>query len=342
MNFTSFLEKTNAYLIVLIAFSLVISCGSYQYVGVYEDGIYGDSETQYYNANTTNDVSENVTENSYYSDYFKGKLNEYNGDQETIFSDVEDYDSSYNSNNNSDDSYAGWGQNSDSNIVINIQSRPNYGMGWGWNNWGWNNWGWNTRWNRLGWNNWGWNNWGWSAGWNWGFPNYFGLWHPFYHSVWNTPYWGVYGGGFYAPYRNQNVAYVNGNRNSSLSRNSSYRSSSLSNRSVLGTISRVRTNNIQSTRTSSRHYNTTRPTVRSATRTVRSNNIYVTDRSRSTETTLKPRSTTSSSRTRISNTSRTTPRSSSYSRSRSSSSYSRSSGSSSIPRRGSSSSPRRN
>ncbi len=321
MNFTTFLKKTNAYLIVFIGFSLFTSCGSYQYVGVYEDGIYGDSETQDYISNKTNNVSESVSGNSYYSDYFKGKSNEYNNNEETVFTDVEDYDSDYSPNNNTDSSYAGWGQNTDSNVIINIQSRPNYGMGWSWNNWGWNNWGWNN----WGWNNWGWNNWGW----NWGYPNYYGYWDPFYYNGWNAPYWGVYGGGFYAPpYRNQNVAYVNGNRNNSLSRNLSYRSSSLSNRSVLGTVSRVRTNNLQSKSTSTRQYNTTRPTVRTTTtttRSVRSNNGYDTT-IRATKTTRKPRSTTSSSHTRKSNTSRATPRSSYYSRSSSSPSYSRSSG----------------
>ena len=60
MNFTTFLKKTNAYLILFIGFSLVTSCGSYQYVGVYEDGIYGDSETQDYISNKTNNVSESV------------------------------------------------------------------------------------------------------------------------------------------------------------------------------------------------------------------------------------------------------------------------------------------
>ena len=339
MNFTTFLKKTNAYLIVFIGFSLVTSCGSYQYVGVYEDGIYGDSEAQDYNANTTNDVSESVSGNSYYSDYFKGKSNEYNNNQETVFTDVEDYDSSYSPNNNTDSAYAGWGQNTDSNVIINIQSRPNYGMAWGWNNWGWNNWGWNN----WGWNT-GWNRWGWNARWNWGYPNYYGYWDPFYYNGWNAPYWGVYGGGFYAPYRNQNVAYVNGNRNNSLSRNSSYRSSSLSNRSVLGTVSRARTNNVQSTRTSTRQYNTTRPTVRTTTtttRSVRSNNGSVTT-TRATKTTTKPRTTTSSSRTIKTNRSRATPRSSNYSRSSSSPSYSRSSGSSSSPRRSTASKPRRN
>jgi hypothetical protein len=333
MNFTTFLKKTNAYLIVFIGFSLVTSCGSYQYVGVYEDGIYGDSETQEYNTNGNNDVSDNGSANNYYSDYFKGKSNEYNNNQETIFTDAEDYDSSYSPNNTADNNYAGWGQNSDSNVIINIQSRPNYGMGWGWNNWGWNNWGWNT----------GWNRWGWNAGWNWGYPNYYGYWDPFLYNGWNAPYWGGYGVGFYTPYRNQNIAYVNGNRNNALSRNSSYRLSSLSNRSALGTVSRVRRNNAQSTRTSTRQYKTTRPTVRTTTttRSVRSNNGTVTA-TRTTKTTTKPRSTSSSSRTIKANTSRVTPRSSTYSRSSSRPSYSRSSGSSSSPRRSTSTRPRRN
>lgn len=318
MNFTTFLKKTNAYLIVFIGFSLVTSCGSYQYVGVYDDGIYGNSEIQEYNANGNNDVSDNGSGNSYYIDYFKGKSNEYNNNQETVFTDVEDYDSSYSPNNNTDSAYAGWGQNSDSDVIINIQSRPNYGMGWGWNNWSWNNWSWNR---------WGWNNWGWNAGWNWGYPNYYGYWDPFFYNGWNAPYWGGYVVGFYTPYRNQNIAYLNGNRNNALSRNSNYRSSSLSNRSALGTVSRVRRNNAESARTSTRQYNTTRPTVRTTTRFIRR--------------TSEPRSRTSSNRAST-NTSRTTPRSSSYSRSSSSSSYSRSSGSSSSPRRSTSTRPRRN
>ena len=160
MNLTNFFKKLYKALTILIPSYLLISCGSYQYVGMYEDGIYGYSENEVYNSSNESENSVKEQGNSYYNDYFKGKVNEYSDSNDGVFTEVDNYNSSYDSDNNSESNNAGWGENIDSNIVINIQTRPNYGMYWGWNNWGWN---------------------------NWGYPNY-GYWYPYQFSLWNNPF----------------------------------------------------------------------------------------------------------------------------------------------------------
>ena len=239
MNLTNFSKKLYNALTILIPSYILISCGSFQYVGMYEDGIYGYSENEVYNSSNESESSVREQGNSYYNDYFKGKVNEYTDSNDGVFTEVENYNSSYDSNNNSESNNAGWGENIDSNIIINIQTRPNYGMYWGWNNWGWNNWGWN---------NWGWN--------NWGYPIY-GYWYPYQFSLWNNPF--LVGYGYYPNFRSQNVAYINGYRNNSTASNFGSRTNSLSSRSVLSTVSKVRSNNIEKSKNSTRSYNTKRP-----------------------------------------------------------------------------------
>ena len=282
------IHKSKLFFVSTIVFALALSCGSYEYVGIYEDAIYGDLNATEYNSNYENDVAENDEGNSYYNDYFKGKASEYSTDKNTVFTNVDDYSGDYTTNNDQSETiYAGWGQNSDSNVVINIQSNPYVGMGWGWNNMGWNRWGRN----RWGWNA-GWNNWGWNAGWNWGYPSY-GFWDPFFinNYYWNNLYWY----GYNIPYIGRNVAYVNGNRSNSY-RNSSNRFNSLSNRSALSTVSRVRTSNASATRSASRSYTTSRPTRTSTTTTVRNNNNGTVRTTRSSRTLTQPSSTTRSTR----------------------------------------------
>ena len=279
-----FIHKSKLFFVSTIVFALVSSCGSYEYVGIYEDAIYGDSNTTQYNSNYENDVAKNDEGNSYYNDYFKGKASEYSTNKNTVFTNPDDYSGDYTTyNNQSETSYGGWGQNSDSNVVVNIQSNPYIGMGWGWgwNNWGWNRWGWNAR-----WNNWGWNNWSWNAGWNWGYPSY-GFWNPFFinNYFWNNPYWY----GYNIPYNGRNVAFINGNRNNSY-RNSPNGFNSLSNRSALSTVSRVRTNNALATRSTGRPYTTSHPTRTTTTKTLRNNN------NGTVRTTTRPYSTTRSTR----------------------------------------------
>ena len=308
MRFITFLKHQKIVFYSLFGALFLTSCGSYHYVGMSDDGIYGSYENGDYVEVINDDNAENVQGNSYYEDYFKGKATEYSDDNSSVFTDVDDYSGDYNNTENtSEKSYAGWGQNNDAQVVINIQTRPlNYGLGWGYpfysNRWGWNNWGWN-----VGWNNWGWNNWGWNVGWNnwgwnWGYQN-FGFWDPYFYSAWQSPY--GYAGNFYNnPYGRRYGTYINGYRNTG-SRNLGYRSGSLSSRSALGTVSRTRSTATRSANSSRNSYNTTRSTT---TRSVRNNNGTRTT-TRTTRTTTQPtRSVRSSTRT-TSPTTRTTTRS---------------------------------
>ena len=207
--------------IYVLLFCILPSCGSYQYVGMYEDGIYDSSLDK-----DNNDLNSDQN-NSYYEDYFKEKsikLNQINN------SNIDSYDY-YTQNNSEEDSYAGWGQNVDSDVVINVFNRPGFDY-WGWNNWGWNNWGWN---------NWRWN--------NWGYPIY-GFYDPYFSNAWF-----IHNGGYsyFYPNRGPSLALINGYRNQRYT-NFGYRNASFSRRSGIGTVNNLRTTN---TKTSVRTYKTT-------------------------------------------------------------------------------------
>ena len=315
MNLTNFSKKLYKALTILIPSYLLISCGSYQYVGMYEDGIYGYSENEVYNSSNESENSVKEQGNSYYNDYFKGKVNEYTDSNDGVFTEVDNYNSSYDSDNNSESNNAGWGENIDSNIVINIQTRPNYGMYWGWNNWGWN---------------------------NWGYPNY-GYWYPYQFSLWNNPF--LVGYGYYPNSRAQNIAYTNGYRNNSIASNFGNRTSSLSSRSVLGTVSKSRSNSIRKSKNSTRSYNTKRPST--STKNIRYTKVNDDENTRKSRWNSSTRKTMNSNRSinsSRSNNSRTTSRTT-YPSSRSSSSMSspkRSSGSTSKSRGGGSTMRRKN
>jgi hypothetical protein len=319
MKFTTILQPLKSAFLASIGFTFFASCGSYQYVGMSEDGIYGTSENatneDLYNqiVQSLDDNNSNNTQgNSYYSDYFRGKANEYNNNETEVFTDIESYNGAYDDSteNPNEDSYAGWGQNNDSQLVINIQTRPSFwGFGWGhpfYNPWGWNN----FRWNNFGWNNW--RN-------NWSYVNY-GFWDPFFYNSWNTPFLG-YGYGsyfYYGPYRSRNVAYINGHRNSS------YRTTSLANRSALSTVSRTRSNARRNTSSNtSRTYKTNRPTrTSSRTTTTKTRSVRNSD---GTITTTRETRTSSPSRTRSAKTTTPTTRTTRTTRSRSTYSPARSS-----------------
>ena len=292
MNLTNFSKKLYKALTILIPSYLLISCGSYQYVGMYEDGIYGYSENEVYNSSNESENSVKEQGNSYYNDYFKGKVNEYSDSNDGVFTEVDNYNSSYDSDNNSESNNAGWGENIDSNIVINIQTRPNYGMYWGWNNWGWN---------------------------NWGYPNY-GYWYPYQFSLWNNPF--LVGYGYYPNSRAQNIAYINGYRNNSTASNFGSRTNSLSSRSILGTVSKSRSNSIRKSKNSTRSYNTKRPSTSTKNiRYTKVNDDENTGKSRWNSSTRKTMNSNRSTNSSRSNNSRTNSRTT-YSSSRSSSSMS--------------------
>ena len=228
MTIITLSNKIINFKIAALLFCILSSCGSYQYVGMYDDGIYDSSLDR--DNSYTYDSSSDQTNNSYYKDYFKGKAIELNQGEDLTSTTSEKNDNNL-QNSSEESSYAGWGQNVDSNIIINIRTRPSYGMYWGWNNWGWNNWGWN---------NWGWN--------NWGYPIY-GFYNPYFSNAWF-----VHNGGYsyFGPNRGPSYALINGYRNQSYI-NSGYRSASISSRSAMGTVNKFRTSN---TKTSTRTYKT--------------------------------------------------------------------------------------
>lgn len=308
MKFITYKKKqmTLAFVVgVLLSFN---SCGSFQYSGIYDDGIYSES-TPTEQVNETVDNTSNSSE--YYKNYFKEKSLQIEEDN-SVFTDVDSYEGTYADDSENTNDYAGWGENNSSELVINVYNdRPFYGNGWGYNYR--NNWGWN-----FGWNNWGFGIWQ---------PNYYNLWYSPWNDPWYNPYcyygcynnFGYFNNGYNSYYRGRSYSYINGGR-------SRYRNSrSLSSRSVLSATTRSRTNTRSNTRSTTRSQATTRPTNSSSTtRPTRNNSMTRPTTTRSSNRTTRPNTTTRPTRstTRSSSPSRTRTRSSSPTRSRSSSSSS--------------------
>lgn len=189
MQFKIITKHKLPFFVALGLMTVLTSCGSFQYVGYDNDGIYSSED---YN---TTDVEQPVATTSsndseYYKNYFadtSAQLEAVIEDNE-IFTDIDSYEGNY--LEKAQDTieerpvYGGWGQNNES-ITINIIDNGwygwndpwlwNVGWGYGWNNWGWGRpWRWNYGWNYgYGWNNWGWNA-GWGYGWNnWGWNGYY-------------------------------------------------------------------------------------------------------------------------------------------------------------------------
>ena len=317
MKFINYLKKQWALSFMVGLLLSFTSCGSFQYAGTYEDGIYADSEPVV----RTNEAADNTSNSSeYYKNYFKEKSLQLEEDN-AVFTDVDAYQGDYQEDSTNSTNYAGWGQNNDSDVTINIyDNTPFYGYGWGhpYNNF------------------WGWNN-GWSIGWNsWGYSRYNPWCNPFIGFGYNNFGYNNYGYGFgynnygYNNYRGRSVAYINGRRTYNGSRNNS-----LSSRSALSTTARTRSAVRSSRLTKSTTETRTRSAVRSSrptqsttsktrTRTTRPTQSNTTTRSTTTTrqrstTTSRPRTTTTRSRS----SSPTTRRSSAPSRSSSRSSSSR-------------------
>lgn len=284
--------------IFLIAL-IFTSCGSYQYVGTDNDGIY---DSTYENVEYVEVAEEKNNSSDYYQNYFKEKRNEYDAiaQESEIFTDVDSYSSDdyteQDSINNEYRGYAGWGQ-ANENVTINIYD--NGWNNWGWNNynWGWNNWGWNRWYPTWGWHTrigWGWNNWGW----------YDPFWCPPYYNTWG---WGNFGNPYWNNgYYGRSVAYNAGRRGSYLNsgRSTLSRRSSLVNSRNLNTPRRSRsalrstTPRRNSTLSNSRNRNNIRTRNNSSINTPRST------RTRRNNSSISSPRTRSSSSSRISSPSR--------------------------------------
>ena len=246
-NFLS--KKSTIYsLFGLLAVGLV-SCGSYQNKSYYDnDGIYGSTPRPQYKERAYSQNENNQQQgDSRYKAYFSS-LNDDKTKQE-IFTDVNKY-STYNDtlkkqnqtytsqNQQTSTGYAGWGNNGNGQVTINVYDN-NWGYNnYGFNNWYGNNWGWNNyygnNWGYYG-NNWGWNNyygnsWGWNLGW--GYNNWYG-------NNWCGN--GYYGNGYYGNsynngYYGNGYAYTHGRRDAWADRagSSGYSNRSGSNENVVG------------------------------------------------------------------------------------------------------------
>ncbi|TCK66625.1 hypothetical protein DFQ05_1895 [Winogradskyella wandonensis] len=196
MRFTSTLKKKYTPFMLLGALIMLTSCGSYQYVGYDNDGIYSSDEVVV----EVEQAATNRTNSNYYANYFADQVTDAQLAQEEtdeVFTDIDSYTSGNVANNEVEiiEDYGGWGQVND-RVVINYYDNGWNNWGWGWDpwlwnggfGWGWNNWGWGwNRWNRwgglgFGWG-WGWNDpWLWNGGFGWGWNNYWGWNNGFYRN----------------------------------------------------------------------------------------------------------------------------------------------------------------
>ncbi len=313
------------------------SCGTYQYAGYEDDGVYGESNTVEYRAESTQDNSSASKSGSgYYNTYFKEKSQEldYISQEDAIFTDIDSYEGNYEVENDTlvdeNPSYAGWGQNS-TDVSINIYGGGYYGSYW----------------------------WGspyyyspWYYGYGYGYGNYWGYgynnyWCPpyyygSYYSGWYSPYYysypyRYYGNHYYNGYYNRRGYAYNSGRRGYINRNLNT-SSRLNRRS---TVVNSRSNTYRPRRTANFNRNnssTVRPRTINRRTTTRSTRPNVNNRS-NTRTRIRNNSSsmrTRGSSTRTRSTSRSNYRSSPSRSSMRSSSPSRSSMRSSSPSRSSS------
>jgi hypothetical protein len=259
-----------------IVFSLY-SCGSFQYAGNNNDGVYGESNDrrieQQQEESSQNATNSNNSNSEYYKDYFKEKSQQYNNvndSDDVIFTDIDSYHSDYEEVENDsiqyETGYAGWGEDN-KNVTINIYNRPYQDFWW--------------RRFYVGHNL--------VLGYDWRFDPY---WFPVYGSPWNGGWindpwcynnfyyrYGYRGGvysGFYPWYygRRRAIAYNNSRRNSianvaynrhaSITRNSANRTSRSTRLITRPGTSRpmVRPNNSSRPRVNTSRPGTSRPMVR--------------------------------------------------------------------------------
>ena len=163
---------------------LITSCGSYQYSGYINDGIYQNNDVSENYAVTEKQEINNKENNDYYKSAFSEKALMYseteNSDQ--LFTDVENYRTSQ--NDTIEKNYGPWGDHKDS-VVINIHSYHHDGF---WSRWRYPNWMWNYGFGYGGLNTWGY---GYNNYWSRPFPFYGGMYDPF------NPFWGYYDSFYY-------------------------------------------------------------------------------------------------------------------------------------------------
>lgn len=208
MRFTATQKKITSSILFMGAILMFVSCGSYQYAGYDNDGIYSSNQV----VTNTREAANSRANSEYYANFFAEEAQSAQDilGESDVFTDID----SYSSGNVAvedveivEGNYGGWGQVNDQ-VTINYYNNGWNNFGWGWNNpWLWNNW----RWNRFGygWNNFGWNyglGYGWNVGFGWN--NYWG---------WNRGY-GRYYRNFNRGFYRNDFAYNRTRRGNSLRR----------------------------------------------------------------------------------------------------------------------------
>jgi uncharacterized membrane protein YgcG len=164
-------------IIYLSLFTMIFfSCGSYQYSGYVNDGIYQSNESVEQYASVNESTTDSKQNNEYYKSAFGEKVIAYaeNEPNEQLFTDVENYRSA---EGDSINTYAPWGENKTS-IVINIHSHHNDSF---WSRWRYPNWMWNY-------------GYGYGNVWGYGYNNYWSRPYAYYGGMYNpfNPFWGYY------------------------------------------------------------------------------------------------------------------------------------------------------
>jgi len=305
MQLNTITKQKLPFFVALGLMAVLTSCGSFQYAGYDNDGIY--STDKYEDENVEQEVVTTSTDDSnYYKNYFAENSAEVDAIQEEneIFTDVDSYEGNYTEQDSTEQrpAYGGWGQNN-STVSINIINNGWYGWNDPWLYSGYYSNGWGRP--------WGWNNWGYNYGWGWNNPWAYG---SYYGYGWN-PGWAYYGGhgGYYnygwnnGYYRNTNrYAYNSGRRgslgyNTSLNRrnrsNAAISRGNYSTRRLSNAASPTRNTRVRSTNTSLnntiRNTRSTRPTrtIRNSSSTRSNPSTRVTRPSRSTRSSGSVRST---------------------------------------------------
>ena len=178
--------KKNFSRIKLLYFTLLIltitSCGSYQYTGSINDGIYNTDKSSENFTVVENKELDNKENNDYYKSAFSEKALLYSETEtsDQLFTDVENYRTS--ENDSIEKNYGPWGDYKDS-VVINIQSFHNDGF---WSRWRYPNWMWNY-------------GYGYGNVWGYGYNNFWSRPHPFFGGFYDpfNPFWGYYDSFYY-------------------------------------------------------------------------------------------------------------------------------------------------
>lgn len=232
MKLHSYIKKTHSLLLGCVAIFSAVACGSYEYAGSDQDGIYASepkvrAEQQPIISENERTVQKKETESNdsgYYANYFEQESNKIEKAQEIMFTDVEAYSSNRTDSTGVErDDYAdgeqisyltgdpSWGSNP-SEINVNYYNSGfynpyyyDYGYGWGYPSYGISFY------------------WGWHSPYGWFYNPYY--YNPYYYAYnpyyYNPYYYNPYYS--YSPYYGRRTAYHptyrNGYRSSDYDRN---------------------------------------------------------------------------------------------------------------------------